>query len=285
MPFLEPMVALPERVAASGSSASTARAATASTSSTSTTPRRCEMADQLAFFRLMVKQAAKEAGLVATFMPKPYTIGLGLRAPLQHEHRRPRRPRRTSSATPTTSGARAGASSPTRFVAGIMRHAPAIAAICDAHGQLLQAAAAAPRRRHRVVGAACSRRTATTTARACSGCPATGPRSRTAASTRPPTPTSPPRSCSRPGWKASARASTRASRSRTSPTTGAPGPPAATCATRLPRNLLEAIEAFDADPLTHEVFPESFVSAYGDMKRASGTPTTPRSRTGNARPI
>ena len=37
-------------------------------------------------------------------------------------------------------------------------------------------------------------------------------------------------------------------------------------ATRLPRNLLEAIEAFDADPLTREVFPESFVSAYVDMK-------------------
>ncbi|MDQ1478500.1 MAG: glutamine synthetase, partial [Actinomycetota bacterium] len=34
-----------------------------------------DMADKLAFFRLMVKQAAKEAGLVATFMPKPYTSG------------------------------------------------------------------------------------------------------------------------------------------------------------------------------------------------------------------
>jgi glutamine synthetase len=39
-------------------------------------------------------------------------------------------------------------------------------------------------------------------------------------------------------------------------------------ATRLPRTLLEAIEAFAADPLTREVFPAQFVSAYVDMKLA-----------------
>jgi glutamine synthetase len=38
-------------------------------------------------------------------------------------------------------------------------------------------------------------------------------------------------------------------------------------AVRLPRNLLEAVDAFAADPLTHEVFPERFVSDYIDMKR------------------
>ena len=38
-------------------------------------------------------------------------------------------------------------------------------------------------------------------------------------------------------------------------------------ATRLPRNLLEAIDAFEVDPLTAEVFPARFVSAYIDMKR------------------
>ena len=36
--------------------------------------------------------------------------------------------------------------------------------------------------------------------------------------------------------------------------------------TRLPRNLLEAIDAFDADPLTAQVFPPQFVAAYVDMK-------------------
>jgi len=35
---------------------------------------------------------------------------------------------------------------------------------------------------------------------------------------------------------------------------------------RLPRNLLEAVEAFDADPLTREVFSEQFVTSYGAMK-------------------
>jgi glutamine synthetase len=39
-------------------------------------------------------------------------------------------------------------------------------------------------------------------------------------------------------------------------------------ATRLPRTLLEAIEAFEADPLTHAVFPKEFVTAYADMKVA-----------------
>jgi len=35
----------------------------------------------------------------------------------------------------------------------------------------------------------------------------------------------------------------------------------------LPRNLLEAIEAFEADPLVHAIFPKPFVSDYVDMKR------------------
>jgi glutamine synthetase len=37
-------------------------------------------------------------------------------------------------------------------------------------------------------------------------------------------------------------------------------------AQRLPRNLLEATEAFAADPLTREVFPAPFVDAYVEMK-------------------
>ena len=37
-------------------------------------------------------------------------------------------------------------------------------------------------------------------------------------------------------------------------------------ATKLPRNLLEAVEAFDADPLTRQVFPRQFVDSYIEMK-------------------
>ncbi len=68
---------LPARRRASACSASTPRAATASTSSTSTYAAALEMADRMTFFRLMVKQVAKQAGLIATFMPKPYTDAWG----------------------------------------------------------------------------------------------------------------------------------------------------------------------------------------------------------------
>ncbi|GAC1546690.1 MAG: hypothetical protein NVS3B12_35070 [Acidimicrobiales bacterium] len=36
---------------------------------------------------------------------------------------------------------------------------------------------------------------------------------------------------------------------------------------RLPRTLLEAVDAFREDPLVHEVFPAHFVSAYAEMKQ------------------
>jgi glutamine synthetase len=38
-------------------------------------------------------------------------------------------------------------------------------------------------------------------------------------------------------------------------------------ASRLPRTLIEAVDAFEEDPLVHEVFPSQFVEAYVDMKR------------------
>jgi glutamine synthetase len=38
-------------------------------------------------------------------------------------------------------------------------------------------------------------------------------------------------------------------------------------ATRLPRTLLEAVDAFEDDPLTREVFSDDFVDSYVDMKR------------------
>jgi glutamine synthetase len=38
--------------------------------------------------------------------------------------------------------------------------------------------------------------------------------------------------------------------------------------TRLPRTLLESVDAFVADPLVHEVFAPQFVGEYADMKRA-----------------
>jgi glutamine synthetase len=39
-------------------------------------------------------------------------------------------------------------------------------------------------------------------------------------------------------------------------------------ATRLPRTLLEAVDAFAADPLTQKVFSEQFIDNYIGMKNA-----------------
>jgi glutamine synthetase len=36
---------------------------------------------------------------------------------------------------------------------------------------------------------------------------------------------------------------------------------------RLPRTLLEAVEAFESDPLTYEVFAKGFIRDYVEMKR------------------
>ena len=77
----------------------------------------------------MVKQVAKQAGLIATFMPKPYTDAWGSghhfnmsledvdtgRQPVPRRRRRP--------------GQGLEQDRPTRFVAGIIRHARAIAAV------------------------------------------------------------------------------------------------------------------------------------------------------------
>jgi glutamine synthetase len=35
----------------------------------------------------------------------------------------------------------------------------------------------------------------------------------------------------------------------------------------LPRTLIDAIEAFEADPLTHQVFHSAFVTDYVEMKK------------------
>ncbi|MEY2570153.1 MAG: glutamine synthetase, partial [Acidimicrobiaceae bacterium] len=89
-----------------------------------------QMADRLTFFRLMAKQIAKEAGLFVTFMPKPYTGSWGSGAHFnmsfvdtetgQNVFRDPE-DKRGRGWSKTAYG----------FVAGIQRHAPALAAICN----------------------------------------------------------------------------------------------------------------------------------------------------------
>ena len=224
-----------------------------------------EMADKLTFFRLMVKQAAKEAGLVATFMPKPYTTRLGLGSPLQHEPRRRRRPARTCSATPTTSAARVGASSRTRSSPGSCATRAAIAAIAtptvNSYKRLQ------PRLADGTVSWAPVFAAYGDNNRSCM---LRLPRNRPAVENR--------------GVDSAANTYLAAAFMLAAGLEGIregldPGEPieditydwrlgADRARPGCPRNLLEAIDAFDADPLTHAVFPAQFVSAYSGMKRA-----------------
>ncbi len=87
------------------------------------------MADRITLFRLMAKQIAKQIGLMATFMPKPYTEAWGSGAHFNMSLTdvdggqnlfRDAEDRRGRGWSKTAYG----------FVAGILRHAPALAAIC-----------------------------------------------------------------------------------------------------------------------------------------------------------
>ena len=215
-----------ERDSASGCSASTPRAATGSTSSTSTTPRRLQMADRLTLFRLMVKQVAKEAGLFATFMPKPYTEAWGSGhhfnmslADVEIGGEPVPRRRRCAGPGLEQDGLRLRG----RHPAPRPRHGRHL----HADGQLLQAAGSPACPTGRCRGRRSRRPTATTTGRACCACPATAPPWRTGAWTRRPTPTWPPPSCWPPAWRAWPRASIPATPSRTDLQLGRDGPSAA----------------------------------------------------------
>ena len=87
MPLPRPDGRATWRRPASGCSASTPRAATGSTSSTSTTPRRSRWPTGSRFFRLMVKQVAKQAGLHRHVHAQAVHRRLGVGPPLQHEPR------------------------------------------------------------------------------------------------------------------------------------------------------------------------------------------------------
>jgi glutamine synthetase len=219
------------------------------------------MADMMTFFRLMVRQVAKNLGLVATFMPKPYTSAWGSGAHFN------------MSLCDVDSGAnlfrdaddergRGWSKTAYGFVAGIMRHARAIAAVAtptvNSYKRL------APRLTDGTVSWAPVWVAYGDNNRSCM---LRLPRNRPAVENR--------------GVDAAANTYTTAAlmlaaglegiRDRLDP--GEPieeltydwktGPPGAT---RLPRNLLEAIESFEADPLVHEVFPAPFVREYAEMK-------------------
>ena len=159
-----------------------------------------EMADRLALFRLMAKQVAKQSGLFVTFMPKPYTEAWGsgahfnmslVDADTGENLFRDSEDRRGRGWSKTAYG----------FVAGILRHAPALAAICtptvNSYKRLRPASATG-----RCRGLPRTRPTATTTGPACFACRATARPLRTEVSTRPPTPIWLRPFSWPPGWRA-----------------------------------------------------------------------------------
>lgn len=221
-----------------------------------------EMADRVTFFRLLVKQVAKQAGLIATFMPKPYTDAWGSGAHFN------------MSLASVESGlnvfrdkddARGKGWSKTAysFVAGILRHARSLAAVAtptvNSYKRL------APRLSDGTVSWAPVFATYGDNNRSCM---MRLPRNRPCVENR--------------GVDSAANVYVTAALMLAAGLEGVrlgldPGAPVEDItydwmstpdqAERLPRTLLEAIEAFAADPLVHEVFPAEFVSAYVDMKR------------------
>jgi glutamine synthetase len=225
-----------------------------------------QMADRLTLFRLMVKQVAKDAGLLATMMPKPYTEAWGSGAHFN------------MSLADVTTGEnlfrdeddarhRGWSKTAYGFVAGILRHAPALAAICtptvNSYKRLQ------PRLTDGTVSWAPTWAAYGDNNRSCM---LRLPRNRPCVENR--------------GVDSAANSYLAAAFLLAAGLEGVaegldPGDPVEDIiydwkssgpaggdvqATMLPRTLLEAIEAFDTDPLTRKVFPEQFVSAYVEMK-------------------
>lgn len=221
-----------------------------------------EMADRMTLFKLMVRAAAKEAGLIATFMPKPYSTAWGsghhFNMSLCDVETGANRFR-----DPDDARGKGWSKEAYSFVAGIIRHAAAIAAVATptvnsykrltprlADGNVSWAPIWAaygdnnrscmmrlPHNRPAVENRAVD--SAVNTHLAAAFMLAAG-----LEGIRDNLDPGEPVEALTYGWNE-----------------------APANAVRLPRNLLEAVDAFEADPLTHEVFPAAFVRDYADMKR------------------
>ncbi|HEX6393761.1 MAG TPA: hypothetical protein VFZ97_09980 [Acidimicrobiales bacterium] len=225
-----------------------------------------QMADRLTLFRLMAKQIAKSAGLTATFMPKPYTEAWGSGAHFNMSLADVETGENLFRDADDAKG-RGWSKTAYGFVAGILRHAPALAAICtptvNSYKRLQ------PRLSDGTVSWAPVWAAYGDNNRSCM---MRLPRNRPCVENR--------------GVDSAANAYLAAAFLLAAGLEGVaenldPGDPVEDLtydwtkagpsssdlkAVRLPRNLLEAIEAFDADPLTRTVFPPQFVSAYVEMK-------------------
>jgi glutamine synthetase len=219
-----------------------------------------EMCDRLVLFRMMAKQVAKAAGLAVTFMPKPYTAAWGSGAHFNMSLV----DADTGDNMFRDAGDRLGWSKTAYcFVAGVLRHARAIAAIAtptvNSYKRL------APRLADGTISWSPVWVAYGDNNRSCM---LRLPRNRPAIEDR--------------AVDAAANQYLTAAFILAAGLEGIelgldPGDPAGEelfepkaqqGATRLPRTLIEAVDAFEADPLTYEVFPQPFVSAYIEMKAA-----------------
>jgi glutamine synthetase len=220
-----------------------------------------EMADQLTFFRLMVKQVAKQCGLLATFMPKPYSGAWGsghhFNMSLEDSESRVNLFRDADDVRGMGwSKAAYG------FVAGVIGHARAIAAV--ANPTVNSYKRLTPRLSDGEVSWAPIHAAYGDNNRSCM---LRLPRNRPAIENR--------------AVDAAANTYLTAALLLAAGMEGIklgldPGEPieeltydlsARSDLTRLPRNLLEAVDAFREDPLVHEVFPAALVADYADMKQ------------------
>jgi glutamine synthetase len=219
-----------------------------------------EMADRLTLFRLMAKQVAKESGLAVTFMPKPWTGAWGSGA---HFNMSLVDEESGVNVFPAADDPRGFGWSPAAygFAAGLIRHARSLAAVATptvnsfkrltpalARGEVSWAPIWAA---YGVNNRSCMLRF---------------PKNRPALENR--------------AVDSAANTYVTAAMMLAAGLEGIdagldPGDPIearayggspSDQAVRLPRTLLEAIDAFAEDPLTHEVFPAEFVAAYTDMK-------------------
>jgi glutamine synthetase len=217
------------------------------------------MADRLTLFRLMARQVAKQVGLSVTFMPKPYTGSWGsgghfnmslcdaTGANLMTD---PKDPRGLGWSRLTYN-----------FVAGLLRHARSLAAVAtptvNSYKRLT------PRLGDGTVSWAPVYAAYGDNNRSCM---LRLPRNRPCIEDR--------------AVDSAANAYLAAAFVLAAGREGIeqdldPGPPvggraydAATArGVRLPRTLLEAVDAFEEDPLTHDVFPPRFIEEYVAMKR------------------
>jgi glutamine synthetase len=220
-----------------------------------------QMADRLTLFRLMAKQVAKELGMFVTFMPKPYTSAWGSGAHFNMSIEDAETGQNLFR-DPDDQRGRGWSKAAYGFVAGILRHAAALAAICTPTVNSYKRMT--PRLTDGTVSWAPVWAAYGDNNRSCM---LRLPRNRPAVENR--------------GVDAAANPYLAGAFLFAAGLEGIaegldPGDPVEDMTydwertgtgVRLPRTMLEAIEAFDADPLTHEVFSPQFVSAYSDMKR------------------